>query len=97
MDGDGVRLLVRVTPKGGRDAIDGLTTGADGRALLALRVSTPPADGAANAAVERLLAKALGLKQRDVEIVAGATARVKQIRLTGDPQAIVATLEGRVE
>ncbi len=56
-------------------------------------MSAPPADGAANDAVRRLLAKALGLKQRDVEIVAGDTARVKQLRLSGDATAIVARLE----
>lgn len=55
-------------------------------------MSAPPADGAANDAVVRLLAKALGLKQRDVTIVAGDTARVKQLRLSGDAEAIVARL-----
>jgi len=56
-------------------------------------VSVPPADGAANDAVVRLLAKALRLRQRDVTIVAGDTARVKQLRLSGDAMGIVARLE----
>lgn len=90
--GDGVRLAVRVTPKGGRDAVDGLIAGPDGRALLALRVAAAPTDGEANDAVVRMLAKAL--RSRDVAIVAGATARMKQVQLTGDAQAIVARLEG---
>ena len=56
-------------------------------------MSVPPADGAANDAVVRLLAKALRLRQRDVTIVAGDTARVKQLRLSGDAMGIVARLE----
>jgi hypothetical protein len=88
-----VRLAVRVTPKGGRDAVDGLIAGADGRMLLGLRVSVPPAEGAANDAVVRLLSGALGLRLRDVTITGGATSRVKQVQLTGDVGAIVARLE----
>ena len=57
-------------------------------------MSVPPADGAANNAVVRLLAKALGLRQRDVTIVAGDTARVKQLRLSGDVGTIIAKREG---
>ena len=61
--------------------------------LLGVRVSVPPAEGAANDAVVRLLAKALELRQRDVTITGGATSRVKQVQLTGDAHAIVARLE----
>ena len=89
----GVRVVVRVTPKGGRDGVDGIVAGADGRTVLAVRVAAPPADGAANEAVVRLIAAAAGLRPRDVSIAAGAGARVKQLRLEGDAAAIVARLE----
>jgi len=71
------RLHVRVTPRSSREAIEGFD--ADG--VLRVRVSAPPADGAANAAVAKLLAKALGLPGRDVVLVAGATARQKTFEI----------------
>jgi len=67
-------LTVRVTPRASRDGIAGWSE--DGALLV--RVTAPPADGAANAAVARVLAKALGLPGRDVVLVRGATSRVKQ-------------------
>ncbi|MEX0784318.1 MAG: DUF167 domain-containing protein [Dehalococcoidia bacterium] len=67
------RLTVRVTPRASTDRIGGFD--AEGR--LRVRVTAPPADGAANAAVARLLAKALGLPGRDVVLVTGATSREK--------------------
>ncbi|MGE5597593.1 MAG: DUF167 domain-containing protein [Hyphomicrobiales bacterium] len=67
------RLAVRVTPRASRDAIGAFD--ADG--ALAVRVTAPPAEGAANAAVTKLLAKALGLPQRDIVLVSGASARQK--------------------
>ncbi len=68
-----MRLAVRVTPRSTRDAVEGF----DAEGTLRVRVTAAPADGAANAAVARLLAKALGLPGRDVVLVAGATARQK--------------------
>lgn len=78
------RIHIRVTPRASRDAIEGLD--ADG--TLRIRVTAPPAGGEANAAVTRLLAKALGLPQRDVVLVAGSTARQKTFDLPLDPEEI---------
>ena len=68
-----MRLTVRVTPRAGRDAAGPFD--AEGR--LTVRVRAAPADGEANAAVTRLLAKALNLASRDVVLVSGASSRVK--------------------
>jgi uncharacterized protein len=48
-----------------------------------LRVSAPPEDGRANQAVERLVARALGVHPRDVRIVRGFAARDKVIEIDG--------------
>lgn len=78
-----MRLSVRVTPRGGRDAIDGWTRDEAGRPLLKVRVSAAAADGAANAAVLALLAKALGRPKGALSLVRGAAARIKQIEADG--------------
>ncbi len=89
----GVALAVRLTPKGGRDAIDGIAQLADGRCVLKVRVRAAPSEGEANAALVRLIAKAAGVPPRDVALTAGATARVKQLAIAGDPPMLIATLE----
>ena len=89
----GVTLAVRLTPKGGRDAIDGVETLADGRAVLKARVRAAPSEGEANEALCRLIAKAAGVPPRDVALAAGATARIKRLTILGDGPALMAALE----
>ncbi len=88
----GITLAVRLTPKGGRDAIGGIEEMADGRAALKARVSAPPSDGEANDALVRLIAKSLSVPPRDVVLAAGATARVKRLKIAGDPDTLIARL-----
>ena len=73
------QFQVRLTPRGGRDAIEGWSVGADGKRYLKVRVAMPPHDGKANAALIALLAKSLGIPKGKVAIVAGETARLKTI------------------
>jgi uncharacterized protein (TIGR00251 family) len=89
----GILLVVRVTPKGGRDAIDGIEELSDGRAVLKARVRAAPSEGEANAALVKLLARSLGVAPRDVAIVAGDTARIKRLKIGGSTPALVAALE----
>jgi uncharacterized protein (TIGR00251 family) len=90
---DGVIVTVRLTPKGGRDAIDGVETRADGRAVLKVRVRAIPSEGEANAALGRLLAKAVGVPPSRVGIVAGAASRIKRVKIVGDAAALGMALE----
>jgi len=88
----GLELRVRVTPRGGRDAVEGIETLADGRPVLKVRVRAVPEDGAANEAVRRLLAKAIGCPASAVVLTAGATARTKTFPLAGDETAVSGAL-----
>ncbi len=89
---DGVTLFVRLTPKSAKDAIEGVEVTADGRAHVRMRVRAVPEDGKANAALQKLLAKALGLAPRDVVITSGATSRLKQVKISGDPETLALKL-----
>lgn len=88
----GVELFVRLTPKSSRDAVEGVEVGADGRAFLKARVRAVPEKGKANQALEKLLASALGVPASSVSVVAGGTARLKTVRVAGDPELIEAQL-----
>ena len=90
---DGVIVTVRLTPKGGRDCLDGIETMSDGRVILKARVRAAPHEGAANAALSALLAKSLGVPLRNVDIAGGATSRIKRLHVVGDAGTLAAKLE----
>ena len=83
------RLSVRVTPRSSRDTIDGF----DDAGNLKVRVTARPADGEANAAVVRLLARALGLPPRDVVLITGASARIKVFEIPITPGEVAERLQ----
>ena len=91
-----MRLPVRVTPKGGRDGVDGWALDPAGRAYLKVRVSAAPTDGQANAALTTFIAKTLKRPRSAVRIVSGETARLKIIEIDGlDEQALEAAFGAR--
>jgi uncharacterized protein YggU (UPF0235/DUF167 family) len=90
---DGIDLYVRLTPKAALDRIEGIETAADGRSHLKARVRAVPENGAANAALVRLVAKALGVPGSAVSVVAGGTSRLKTLRVVGDAAALVKSIE----
>jgi uncharacterized protein YggU (UPF0235/DUF167 family) len=75
-----VRFAMRLTPRGGSDAVDGVVDG-----ILHARVRAPAVAGAANEALIRLIAAELDVAKRNVRIVAGATGRQKQVAVDGIP------------
>jgi hypothetical protein len=81
----GISVALRVTPRGGRDEVDGIETLADGRPVVKIRVRAIAEGGEANRAVMELLAKALGVPKGKVRILSGVTSRHKQIAVDGDP------------
>lgn len=91
---DGIDLFVRLTPKAASDALDGVETAADGRCHLKARVRAVPEKGAANSALEKLVAKALGVPGSSVAVVAGGTARLKTLRISGDPVELARRVSG---
>jgi uncharacterized protein YggU (UPF0235/DUF167 family) len=82
-----MRLAVRLTPRGGRDAVDGWGRDAAGRPFLKVRVAAPPVEGEANAALISVLAKALKRPLSALSIVSGAGARLKAVEAAGVTQA----------
>ena len=88
--------MVRATPKAARDAIEGIERLADGTSVLKARVRAAPADGEANDALLRLIARAATILPSAVSLVRGGTGRLKNFRLNGDPTRIAAALEAAV-
>ena len=85
---DGLVLHIRLTPKGERDAIDGIEPLSNGQSVLKVRVRAVPEDGKANKALIKLIADTLDCAASSIEIVSGATARIKTLKIVGDGQAL---------
>ena len=93
---DGLAIAIRLTPRGGRDGLDGVETLADGRQVLKARVRAAPSEGEANAALIALLAKELSVSRLQVSLTAGASARLKRILIHGEGEALAAQLHNRL-
>ena len=92
----GIRLRVRVTPRGGRDAVEGIGKDAADIPHVKVRVAAAPVDGDANESVEKLLAKWLDVPKSTVEVIAGETMRVKTVMIDGDPVQLLHRCQARV-
>jgi len=79
-------IAVHVTPRSAKPGIGGWRRGADGREELGVRVAEAPADGAANEAVIRLVAAALGASRSEVSIIGGHTSRHKRLKVPCDAE-----------
>ena len=86
-------VAVRLTPRGGRDAIDGIELRADGQSVLKAWVRAAATEGEANAALLKLVAHRLHVPSRDVSLVAGATSRIKRLAIAGHGPTLIAALE----
>jgi len=83
---DGVLITIRVIPRAGRSAVGGTRDG-----VLLVRLNAPPVDGAANAELIEVIAKALGVPKRAVTLASGERSRQKTVRVTGITLAEVST------
>jgi uncharacterized protein YggU (UPF0235/DUF167 family) len=80
----GAELRIRATPNAPKDAVEGLGEEASGRRYLKVRVRAVAEKGKANAAIEALLAKALGLPKSAVSVEKGGAQRIKTVQLLCD-------------
>ena len=85
---EGVSVSLRVTPRGGRDDIDGIETLANGKSVVKVRVRAIAEGGEANRAVTELLAKSLRVSKASVRLLSGTTSRMKQVAIDGDPATL---------
>ncbi|SDN17457.1 hypothetical protein SAMN05216360_106158 [Methylobacterium phyllostachyos] len=90
-----VRLAVRLTPRGGRNASEGWARDEKGQPYLKARVAAPPVEGAANVALETMIAKALKVSRGSVRIVAGDQSRLKILEIDGVAQDDIDRVFGR--
>ena len=83
---------MRLTPKSSNNAVTGLRDTADGRQVLAVKVTAVPEKGKANAALAKLLAKKLRMPTGKVELLSGHSSRNKEVLVHGETDAIMAAI-----
>lgn len=84
---------MRLTPKASADQFGAIETAADGRCYLAAKVRAVPEKGAANAALERLVAERFGVSKSRVSVIAGQTSRLKTVRIEAEPFSLASILD----
>lgn len=89
--------MVRLTPSGGADRIDGAARDPAGKLYLKARVRAAPEDGKANAALEALIAKSFGVAKGKVSIAHGHKARLKTVDIAGANEAEIAAFVARFD
>lgn len=90
---EGIEIFVRLTPKSSRDAVEGIAETSDGRMHLKARVRAVPENGKANEALEKLVAKWLGVPRKSVLVVSGGTSRLKTVAVDGSSADLTARIE----
>ena len=90
-----VIVRVRLTPKSSIESVDGVAPSAEGMALAA-RVRAVPAEGEANAAVEKLIARWLDVPKSTVRVTAGAKSRIKSLTISGETHCLEQRLKAKL-
>jgi uncharacterized protein len=90
---DGLVVTVRLTPRGGRDAIDGIEQRADGQFVLKARVRAAATEGEANRALLALVAHVVSVPPRAVTLAGGGASRIKRLTIAGHGPTLAAALE----
>ena len=90
----GLHLHVKATPKASRDGVTGIVPLADGSTALAVKVTSVPEKGKANAAIVALIAKAARIPKSALDQVAGETDRHKVFRIASHGEAVQTWIEG---
>jgi len=91
--GRGLLVAVKATPRANKTEATDIEADAHGRSVLRMRIKAPPVDGAANKVILRWFSDTLGISKSSVAIASGETARIKQVELTGDAQALCKKME----
>jgi uncharacterized protein YggU (UPF0235/DUF167 family) len=88
-------VRVRLTPKSSIEGIEGVGPTAEGAAILA-RVRAVPAEGEANAALERLFARWLGVPKGTVRVAQGQKSRLKSLTVSGETGCLEERLRAKL-